>query len=284
VVGQPTRKCRSADIDCPYFQLNSHRDVPSVRAAGLLTSSGVKPSTDVRRNTAARNRLVMNHVSLVRAVACRLAYRLPSSVELSELIGVGTLALVDAAGRYRASVGVPFEAFARQRVHGAMLDSLRGLDWAPRSLRKKQRALDAAINRLRHELGREAEAGEIAAALDLTLPEYERTLEEVRAAELATIRLVGSGDREDSLLEVSVDAAENQYEQLERKELQRRLAVAVSRIPDRERQVLSLYYEQEMTLAEIGAAMNVSESRVSQLRTQAVARLRAALQQPTQTH
>jgi RNA polymerase sigma factor for flagellar operon FliA len=250
----------------------------------LLTSSGVKPSTDVRRNTAARNRLVMNHVPLVRAVACRLAYRLPSSVELSELIGVGTLALVDAAGRYRASVGVPFEAFARQRVHGAMLDSLRGLDWAPRSLRKKQRALDAAINRLRHELGREAEAGEIAAALDLTLPEYERTLEEVRAAELATIRLVGSGDREDSLLEVSVDAAENQYEQLERKELQRRLAVAVSRIPDRERQVLSLYYEQEMTLAEIGAAMNVSESRVSQLRTQAVARLRAALQQPTQTH
>jgi RNA polymerase sigma factor FliA len=227
----------------------------------------------------------MDHVQLVRAVARRLAYRLPSSVEVSELIGVGTLALVDAAGRYRASHGVPFEAFARQRVHGAMLDSLRGMDWAPRSLRKKQRALDAAINRLRHELGREAEDAEIAAALDLTLPEYERTLDEVRAAELATVRLAGGGDGEDSLLEVSLDPAQSQYAQLERKELQRRLAVAVSRIPDRERQVLSLYYEEEMTLAEIGAAMDVSESRVSQLRTQAVARLRAALQQPAvRTH
>jgi RNA polymerase sigma factor for flagellar operon FliA len=246
----------------------------------LLTQYDVKPSLDARTNTVARNRLVMEHVQLVRTVACRLAYRLPASVELSELIGVGTLALVDAAGRYRPSLGVPFEAFARQRVHGAMLDSLRGMDWAPRSLRKKQRALDAAINRLRHELGREPESAEIAAALGLTVPAYERTLDEVRGAELATIRLAGAADREDSLLDVAVDQREGQYARLERLEVRQRLATAIAGIPERERQVLSLYYEQEMTLAEIGAAMNVSESRVSQLRTQAIARLRSALQEP----
>lgn len=251
----------------------------------MLTLAGVKPNTGAVTNTVARNRLVMNHVQLVRAVACRLAYRLPSSVELSELIGVGTLALVDAAGRYRPSLGVPFEAFARQRVHGAMLDSLRGLDWAPRSLRKKQRALDAAINQLRHQLGREPEGAEIAGALDLSVPEYERTLDEVRAAELATIRLAGGGGHDESLLDVAVDPTEGQYARLERLELRRRLAEALVKIPERERQVLSLYYEEEMTLAEIGAAMNVSESRVSQLRTQAIARLRASLRElPAQIH
>lgn len=251
------------------------------QAVALLTCVGVKPRSDAQTNTIARNRLVMNHVRLVRAVACRLAFRLPSSVEFSELIGVGTLALVDAAGRYQPSLGVPFEAFARQRVHGAMLDSLRGMDWAPRSLRKKQRAVDAAITRLRHQLGREPESEEIAAALGLTVPEYDRTLDEVRAAELATIRLASGAEHERSLLEMAVDQAEGQCARLERLELGRRLASALSGIPERERQVLSLYYEEEMTLAEIGAAMNVSESRVSQLRTQALARLRASLRDTT---
>jgi RNA polymerase sigma factor FliA len=245
---------------------------------------GVKTSTDSATHTTARNRLVMNHVQLVRAVACRLAYRLPSSVELSELIGVGTLALVDAAGRYRPSLGVPFEAFARQRVHGAMLDSLRGMDWAPRSVRKKQRALDGAINTLRHQLGREPEAGEIASALGVSTPEYDRMLDEVRAAELATIRLAGGADHEESLLELAVDPAEGPYVRLERLELRQRLAGALADIPERERQVLSLYYEEELTLAEIGEVLNVSESRVSQLRTQAIARLRASLRNTPTVH
>ena len=219
----------------------------------------------------------MEHVALVRAVACRLAHRLPSQVELSELIGVGTLALVDAAGRYKPSLGVPFDAFARQRVQGAMLDSLRGMDWAPRSLRQKQRALDAAIKQLRHELGREPEGAEIAGALNVSEAEYERWLDDVRAAELATIRLAGSSPTGESLLDVAVEPGEGQHARLERIELSRRLASALSALPERERQVLSLYYEEEMTLAEVGAVMGVSESRISQLRTQAIARLRTSL-------
>lgn len=221
----------------------------------------------------------MNHVGLVRALACRLAYRLPSQIELSELIGVGTLALVDAAGRYKPSLGVPFDAFARQRVHGAMLDSLRGLDWAPRSLRQKQRALDAAIKRLRHELGREPEGREIAAAMNLSEADYDRLLNDVRAAELATIRLAGSGTAGESLLDVAVDPGEGPHARVERLELGRRLAAALAALPERERHVLSLYYEEEMTLAEVGAVLGVSESRASQLRTQAIARLRTSLGQ-----
>jgi RNA polymerase sigma factor for flagellar operon FliA len=228
-------------------------------------------------NTAGRNRLVTDHVALVRAVACRLAYRLPSQVELSELIGVGALALVDAAGRYKPSLGVPFEAFARQRVHGAMLDALRGLDWAPRSLRQKQRALDAAIKRLRHELGREPETAEIAAGMNLSERDYDRLLSDVRAAELATIRLAGTAPSGESLVDVAVDPSEGPDARLERMEIGRRLASALALLPERERHVLSLYYEEEMTLAEVGAVLGVSESRASQLRTQAVARLRTSL-------
>jgi RNA polymerase sigma factor FliA len=239
----------------------------------------VVASTD----TAGRNRLVMNHKQLVRSVACRLVHRLPRSVELSELIAVGTLALVDAAGRYRAARGVPFEAFARQRVHGAMLDSLRGLDWAPRSLRRKQRAIDGAVNRLRHELGREPESDEIASALNLSTEDYDKALADVRAAELATMRLSSSSVDGDSMIDLTVEPGDDQHTQLERAELAKELAAALATLPERERQVLSLYYEEEMTLAEVGAAIGVSESRISQLRTQAIARLRAILRDRAET-
>ena len=249
-------------------------------AAALLCFGGVEPTQSVDA-AEGRDRLVLDHVSLVRSVACRLAHRLPAQIELAELIGVGTLALVDAAGRYRASLGVPFDAFARRRVHGAMLDSLRGLDWAPRSLRQKQRALDAAIRQLRHELGREPESGEIAAALGLTEREYDQMLDDVRAAELAAIRLGGNGPHGELLVDLAVDPGESQYARLERLELERRLASGLRLLPDRERDILSCYYEGEMTLAEIGTIFGVSESRVSQLRTQAIARLRTLLSAST---
>jgi len=244
----------------------------------LLIASGVM-HTAVAAPAAAegRNRLVLDHVQLVRAVACRLSHRLPASVELSELIAIGTLALVDAAGRYRPALGVPFEAFARQRVHGAMLDSLRGLDWAPRSLRRKQRAIDGAISRLRHSLGREPEAAEIARALALSEADYEKMLDDVRAAELATIRLTSGSSDGHSLVELAVEPGDDQCRRLERAEVAEQLAAAVAQLPKRERQILSLCYQEEMTLAEVGAALGVSESRISQLRSQAIARLRVSL-------
>jgi len=223
-----------------------------------------------------RDALVMSHVGLVKSMAGRLARRLPPQVEVSELIGVGVLGLIDAAGRYRPSLGVPFDAFARCRIHGAMLDALRGLDWAPRSVRKLRRDVDDAIASLRSSLGREPESEEVASALKVSQKDYDKMLDQLRAADLAVVRRVDS-DSSRNLLEIAAGPDDEPHAQLERSELARLLVKALGDLPERERQILSLYYEQELTLAEIGEVIGVGESRVSQLRTQAIARLRSRM-------
>ena len=226
-----------------------------------------------------RDALVMSHVGLVKILANRLAGRIPPQVEVSELIGVGVLGLIDAAGRYRPALGVPFDAFARRRIHGAMLDALRDMDWAPRSIRKLRRDVDETLAKLRHALGREPEADEIAAALKVSPEQYDKMLDDLRATELAAVRQAEGGDSR-QLLDVAIGAEDDgPHARLERRELATLLARALGELPDRERQVLAFYYEQELTLAEIGEVLGVSESRVSQLRTQAIARLRSRMQE-----
>jgi RNA polymerase sigma factor for flagellar operon FliA len=224
-----------------------------------------------------RDRLVVAHIGLVKALAHRLAQRLPPQVEIPDLISIGVLGLMDAASRYRAALGVPFDAFARRRIQGAMLDALRGLDWAPRSLRKLRRSVDTTMGQLRHTLMREPVEAEIAAALNVSEAEYTKMLDQLRSAELATIRQASVAPDGQTTLDVAVDTSEGAHARLERLELRGQLASAVLELPERERQILALYYEEELTLAEIGQVIGVGESRVSQLRTQAIARLRSHL-------
>jgi RNA polymerase sigma factor for flagellar operon FliA len=227
-----------------------------------------------------RDALVMAHVDLVRSLANRLGRRVPSHVELSELVSVGVLGLIDAAQRFQPGLGVPFDAFARRRIHGAMLDALRRLDRVPRSVRRLRRGVDGVLTELRHALGREPESAEIAAAMGVSADEYDAMLEELRWADLAVVHPSQSdpeGHGED-LLDLAIDTEDGPYAQLERRELRAELARALGELPERERQILALSYEKEMTLAEIGQVIGVGESRVSQLRTQAVARLRSRLQ------
>ena len=233
-----------------------------------------------------RDALVLAHIDLVKSMASRLGRRLPSQVELSELVSVGVLGLIEAANRYQPSLGVPFDAFARRRINGAMLDALRGLDWVPRSLRKLQRDVDGAMTQLRHTLGREPEAEEIAASLGVSVRDYDAKLDELRMAEVAVLQPSGTSDDSVDLLDVAIDD-QGPYRQLERRELRARLAAAIVQLPERERQILAMSYEQEMTLAEIGLVIGVGESRVSQLRTQAIARLRSLMREwvvPRETH
>jgi RNA polymerase sigma factor for flagellar operon FliA len=233
-----------------------------------------------------RDALVLAHVDLVKAMASRLGRRLPSQVELSELVSVGVLGLIEAANRYQPSLGVPFDAFARRRINGAMLDALRGLDWVPRSLRKLQRDVDGAMTNLRHTLGREPASEEIAASLGISSREYDAKLDELRLAEVAVVQPSGTADDSLDLLDVAVDDR-GPYVQLERHELRAGLAAALKELPERERHILAMSYEQEMTLAEIGQVIGVGESRVSQLRTQAIGRLRSLMQEwliPVGTH
>jgi RNA polymerase sigma factor for flagellar operon FliA len=234
------------------------------------------------QNQDACNQLVLAHVGLVKALASRLAQRIPSHIELSELVSVGMMGLVEAARRYQPALGVPFDAFARRRVHGAMVDSLRGMDWAPRSVRRMRREVDSAISKVRHEINREPTDLEIAHALSVTEKDYQRMLDQMRAVDLATIRQLESGPDDQSLLDVAFDPDDGPHAQLERAEMREHLARAILQIPERERQILSMYYEHELTLAEIGEVIGVGESRVSQLRTQAIARLRSHLRESLQ--
>src|SRR3954464_2000058 len=144
--------------------------------------------TAVTASTENRDRLVMEHVGLVKSMAQRLAMRLPSQVEVSDLVSVGAIGLIDAARRYKPGLGVPFDAFARRRVQGAMLDSLRDLDWAPRSLRRLRRDVDGAINAVRRPTGREPSETEIATEMSMTVPEYEKALEQLRVLDIGVIR------------------------------------------------------------------------------------------------
>jgi RNA polymerase sigma factor for flagellar operon FliA len=226
-----------------------------------------------------RDRLVVAHIGLVKALAHRLAQRLPPQVEVPDLISTGVLGLMDAAGRYRAALGVPFDAFARRRVQGAMLDALRDLDWAPRSLRKMRRELDVALARLRHELRREPTEEEIADALNMTPAAYGRSLEQLRTLELGAVRPIDDPSGEGGLLDLCFDPDDGPEVRLQRAELRGHLARAIEKLPVRERHILAMYYQQEMTLAEIGEVIGVGESRVSQLRSLAISRLRTSLRE-----
>ncbi len=227
-----------------------------------------------------RDELVMQNVALVKSLAQRLAQRLPSQVQVEDLVSAGVLGLIEAAGRYKSSLGVPFQAFARRRIHGAMLDALRDLDWAPRSLRRLRRDVDSAVASERARLGREPDEQEIASALGMTVAQYERALEQLRTLELAAARELDAPTADGTpLLEFCVDPGESAVQTIERQELRAHLAQAIGELPERERQILALYYEEELTLAEIGEVIGVCESRVCQLRGLAVSRLRTLLRE-----
>ena len=234
-----------------------------------------------------RDELVMAHVDLVKSMASRLRRRLPSQVDVSELVSVGVLGLIDAASRYQPALGVPFDAFARRRIHGAMLDALRGLDWVPRSVRRLQRQAEDVTGRLRQTLGREPESEEIADGLGISLEDYGRMLDELRTIEVAVGRPADDGSGAVALIDLAIDPDAGQHIRLERQEMRRRLAQALTELPERERQVLSLSYVEGLTLAEIGRVFGVGESRISQIRTQAVLRLRSILRpvlSPVEAH
>lgn len=237
----------------------------------------MRMNLNVPETRAKRDQLVLEHLSLVRMLASRLSRRLPSHVDGTELVGVGVMGLVDAAGRYEPSTGVPFDAFARQRIHGAMLDALRRLDRAPRAVRRQQRTLETILSRLRQTLGREPETEEVAREMGVSLDDYDRLLDQLQAAEVATLSRASGPDGERSLIDLALDSREGPYAQLERRELHARLVRALRALPDRERQIIALYFDDELTLAEIGKVFDIGPSRVSQLRTQAIARLRSLL-------
>jgi RNA polymerase sigma factor for flagellar operon FliA len=205
--------------------------------------------------------------------------KLPANVEVDDLIQVGLIGLSEALSRFEATQGVQFETFATQRIRGAMLDELRENDWVSRGTRKSQRDIEEAVRRLEHKLGRSPKESEIAADLGLSLTDYQSLLSKVRGTQLVYLEDINhDSDDDESFLDRHLgDSAADPLNMLRDQRLREALVAAIKNLPEREQLVMSMYYEQDMNLKEIAAVLDVTESRVCQLHSQSIARLRAKM-------
>ena len=221
-----------------------------------------------------RDELVTRHAPLVKRIAYHLLSRLPASVEVDDLIQAGMIGLLEAASNFRAGQGAGFETYASIRIRGAMIDQMRQGAWAPRSVSRQLRELAAAVNRVESRLGREAQAAEIAEEMGIDINDYYDLL-----SDTAAVRLVSLEQASDSGMEFSDedDSADTPLRELEDEGLQCALATQIEALPEREKLVMALYYDQGLNLKEIGEVLEVSESRVCQIHSQAVLRLKGRL-------
>ena len=231
---------------------------------------------------AAREQLILHYAPLVSAVAGRVGMRLPSTVEQADLVSYGMFGLIDAIEKYELDRAVKFETYASARIRGAIIDELRAIDWIPRSVRTKARAVDRAYAELESELHRTPHEAEVAGRLEMGVDELRTVFAQLSTVNVAALdELLGAGDdRTDkmSLIDTLGDGrAEDPAGTLEAQETKFLLARAIEQLGEREKIVLVLYYYEGMTLAEIGRVLGVTESRISQMHTAAMLRLRATL-------
>jgi RNA polymerase sigma factor for flagellar operon FliA len=225
----------------------------------------------------AKEQHVAQYAPLVKRIAYLLMAKLPASVDVDDLIQNGMIGLLDALDRYEEGLGAQFETYAVQRIRGAMLDGLRENDWLPRSVRREMRLVEAAIRKLEHEHGRAPSEGELATSLDMSLADYQKLLLEARGHQLVYIEDLTDGSGDDYLERHAPATSLDPLALLEEADLHAALAAAIKSLPEREKLMMALYYEQDLNLREIGEVLEVSESRVCQLHSQAVARLRASV-------
>ena len=231
-----------------------------------------------RNGTLNRETYVSQYAPLVKRVAHQMLSKLPANVEVDDLIQAGMIGLMDAVERFEDDHGAKFETFASQRIRGAMLDELRAGDWLPRSVRRNQRTIESAIIKLQHRNGRVPNEREIANELGMDLPQYHQLLSDARGAQLCNYDDADVGeDGEDFFSRGVGDSSSDPSHMLADKRFKLSLVSAVEALPDREKTLMGLYYEQDLNMKEIAAVLGVTESRVCQLHSQAVARLRGRL-------
>jgi len=223
-----------------------------------------------------RNALVERHAPLVKRIAHHLIARLPASVLVDDLIQAGMIGLLEASRNFDGTKGASFETFAGIRIRGSMLDEIRKGDWTPRSVHKNGRAITDAINKVERETGRDARDVDIAKKLDVSLDQYHQMLGEVNAGKI--IGMEDLGVTEDVVTTEQTKGSDTPFEDLLQGSFQKALAHAITTLPEREAIVLSLYYDEELNLREIGEVLDVSESRVSQIHSQAMLKLKSKMQ------
>lgn len=234
------------------------------------------------KSPATREGIILRYAPLVKYVAGRVAIGLPSNVEFDDLVSYGVFGLMDAIEKFDPSRGIKFETYAIARIRGAILDGLRSNDWVPRSVRQKAKDLEKTCAELENRLGRSATDQEICEAMNIGLPDFYQLLSEVSCTTLSSLDelwMVNSND-EDSVRVLDLvrnDDSEDPLQHVEIEEIRTTLAAAIDYLPERERMVIALYYYEGLTLKEIGEIMEISESRVSQIHTKAIIRLRSRL-------
>jgi RNA polymerase sigma factor for flagellar operon FliA len=236
--------------------------------------SGVR-AYSAQRKAKDGDELILKHAELVKRIAYHLAGRLPPTVEVADLIQAGMLGLLEAASNYTADRGASFETYAGIRIRGAMLDALRKLDWAPRSVHRKARAAAAAVREIEAEMGREARDTEVAKRMGVSLDEYFRVVQDAASCRITS--LDDGGNDDEPLVGRAVDGSSDPFADASEEGFRGALIKAIGELPERERLVMSMYYDDELNLKEIGAVLKVTESRVCQLHGQALVRLKARL-------
>jgi len=235
------------------------------------------------KGKADKNSLLTEHMPLVKRLAHQMKAKLPPSVEVDDLVQAGMIGLLDAINRYEENHGAQFETYAVLRIRGAMLDELRSSDWMPRSTRSNMRKVEQAMAALQQQLGRPPSESEVAKSLKLSLGDYQDLLGDSGGHQLVYYEDFHAEDGNDSFLDRYAVDDDDPLKSLLDTDFRQSVIDAIDALPPREKMLMGLYYEEELNLKEIGAVMGVSESRVSQLHTQAVARLRTYLRERSWT-
>ncbi len=241
-----------------------------------------------KMDTVWQERMVLQYAPLIRYIASRLALRLPSHISQEDLISSGIIGLIDAIQKFDISKNINFKTYAEFRIKGAMLDELRSLDWIPRSVRKKSHLIENAYSQLQKSMGRPAEAEEVAELLGLALEDFYQLLDETKAVSVVALencdrRAAGSLGIDRDLPEIMQDEdLRDSLQAVHLSELQEVVLQAIEALPDKEKLLISLYYYEELTMKEIGQIMGYTESRISQLHSQAMCRLRHRLREYSQ--
>ncbi len=245
----------------------------------LHTNPHAEPVMYTPKGRLDANAMLRQYSPLVRRLAHQMLARLPANISLDDLIQVGMIGLNDALSRFDVGQGVQFETFATQRIRGAMLDELRGGDWMSRADRRQQRLIDTTVHKLEQKLGRAPSEAEIAQAMGMSLADYQTSLGKVCGTQLVYLEDMSGDDGDEDYLDrhVAEDESASPMALLQDRRMREALVEAITQLPEREQHVMSMYYEHDMNLKEIAAVLGVTESRVSQLHSQSIARLRSRL-------
>jgi RNA polymerase sigma factor for flagellar operon FliA len=236
---------------------------------------------EIEITTENREEVIKRYSPMIKYVANRIAMRLPPHIEVDDLISVGVLGLMDAISKYDSSRGAKFKTYAEFRVRGAILDELRALDWVPRSIRQKASAVEKVVRSLEAKLRRLPEDDEVAKEMDMSLDQFYRTIDETKSVPVFSLEDLGiakeSGEQQSLLDCLAGKADADPQTQIRLIELKEIIAKAIDTLPEKERLMVSLYYYEELTMKEIGAVLDITESRVSQIHSKAVLHLRTKL-------